>query len=195
MDFKYYIPHRWEDQETATWEDVWILPLDPDYNGESLWFTLDARADGYWRMLPEEQGDMSDEVFNKLNKSADDCWGEDEEPKWDKDGCHYDDNLANMSINKLRFKKDDLLFYLRKWLIREFGDCTLLIEGTYEDFSDTNDHARMMKGVADIKEKVDNGEIELKIVDKFEDKDNEEYKKYVKEVEQDLGHIAYDKGK
>jgi len=42
MKWKYHIPHIW-DSPREVWEDIWLLPDDPNYKrGESIWLTIDA---------------------------------------------------------------------------------------------------------------------------------------------------------
>src|SRR5690349_987394 len=46
MKWKYHIPHKWESAEIRhVWEDVWLMPADPEYSGKSLWITVDALGD------------------------------------------------------------------------------------------------------------------------------------------------------
>ncbi len=43
MKWKYFIPHTWDSPTSRqTWAEVWLLPDDPNYRGDSVWLTIDA---------------------------------------------------------------------------------------------------------------------------------------------------------
>jgi hypothetical protein len=42
MKWKYYMPAEWNPNERHTWEDIWLLPDDENYDGGSVWLTVDS---------------------------------------------------------------------------------------------------------------------------------------------------------
>lgn len=48
--WKYYIPHEWSDPtRRKTWEDIYLMPDEPSYNGLSIWLEVEAiKRDLQW---------------------------------------------------------------------------------------------------------------------------------------------------
>ena len=126
MQCKYFIPSEWNQNEKRLWEDIWLLPDDKSYGGESIWLTIDSLTFAV-EYLSEEAAQMS-----KVQA-----------------GGFYIDG-TNMLVGVNDFSREELLYWVAVWLKEADFMVTELIEGTNEEFKDTNDHAR---GITEAKRK------------------------------------------
>ena len=125
MNWKYYIPHSWNSPR-AVWEDVWLLPCDPDYKGESIWLTVDALGDASDPTHGSERPEFQKEALEKLGQN--DYWIE----------------AGDMIVRARDFSKEELLEWVKTWL-RETGfKVTALVEASIEEFAETNEQAKMI---------------------------------------------------
>ena len=128
MKWKCYIPAEWKPDERQTWEDVWLLPGDKTYHGESIWLTIDSLTSAV-EYLSEEQ-----------MRSAEVPAG----------GFHIDG--TDMVVGVKDFSREEILDWTKVWLSETGFSVTELLEGTFEDFEGTNDEAR---AIAQAKEKIE----------------------------------------
>lgn len=107
MIWKYYIPTEWE-SDRAVWEDVFLLPNDPEYDGQALWLTIDAL--GYY------EGDERAEAEEKLGHQL------------------YVVDGSDMLVRAESFSKRELLDWVSLW----FDECDVefssLKEGNPKEF-------------------------------------------------------------
>lgn len=144
MHWKYYIPHTWESpDERTTWEDVWLMLEEGGADGTdatSLWFTLDAGKS------QEDADEMADEWENSIAESEHgELMG-----RWLRVG---DRELLITPVIDVWIKEEDfdlheLLDWVKRFLTVFFGDPDpVLVEGTFEEFADSNPHARTIGGI------------------------------------------------
>ena len=131
MKWKYYIPHEWKPDERQTWEDVWLLPDDRNYHGESIWLTIDS--------LTSAVEYLSEEQIQKAAVQAE---------------CFYI-NGTDMLVGVEGFSRDEILNWAIVWLKESGFRVTGLIEGTLEEFLGTNGEAI---AIAQAKEVIEKGE-------------------------------------
>lgn len=124
MKWKYYIPHIWESERT-TWEDVYLLPDYPGYDGNSIWLTVDAILG----LLANK--DLDDEEKATLSERCQQM-GE----------RQYVIDEADMTVKAEDFSKEELLGWVRVWLEESGFEVKELVEGTLEDFEDSNEHVK-----------------------------------------------------
>ena len=118
MKWKYHIPAEWNPDERHTWEDVWLLPDDGNYQGESVWLTIDSLT------------------------SAAEYLTEEELPKRRIEKGEFSIDGTDMVVGVEDFSKDDLLHWVIVWLGESGFPDSELVEATFEEFKDTNDEAR-----------------------------------------------------
>ena len=123
MNWKYYIPHAWE-EDRQTWEDFYLLPCDPDYSGESIWLTIDALGDG------SEGRPIEGEYFEIISKKM--------------EGKDYVINGTDMTVRGIDFSKNEFLKWVRTWLEDNGFEVAELLEAPLEDFEGTNQHASIV---------------------------------------------------
>ncbi|HKR61552.1 MAG TPA: hypothetical protein VJS64_17830 [Pyrinomonadaceae bacterium] len=134
MKWKYYIPAEWKPGKRQTWEDVWLLPDDKTYHGESIWLTIDS--------LTSAVEYLSEEEIKSPEVNA----GE------------FHINGTDMLVGVKDFSREEILNWTKVWLSESGFSVTELIEGTFEEFEGTNDEAR---AIAQAKEKLEkDGSIE-----------------------------------
>jgi hypothetical protein len=119
MRWKYYIPAVWKPDERQTWEDVWLLPDDESYQGESVWLTIDS-----------------------LTSAAEYLTEEETRPRLLPKQGEFSINGADMFVGVEDFSKEELLQWVVRWLEESGFSDAELIEATFEEFKDTNDEAR-----------------------------------------------------
>lgn len=129
MNWKYYIPSEWKPDERQTWEDVWLLPDDKTYHGASIWLTIDGLTSAV-EYLSEEQM---------------------RSPEVPAGGFHIDG--TDMIVGVEDFSREEILNWTKVWLSESGFSVTELLEGTFEDFEDTNDEARAIAQAKDKLEK------------------------------------------
>src|SRR5215210_2878354 len=118
MKWKYYIPAVWEPDERQTWEDVRLLPDNETYHGASIWLTIDSLTSAV-EYLSEKQM---------------------RSPEVPAGGFHIDG--TDMIVGVKDFSQEEILDWTKVWLSESGFSVTELLEGTFEDFQDTNDEAR-----------------------------------------------------
>jgi len=115
MDWKYFIPHVWE-QKRQVWEDVYLLPIDDHYNGQALWLTIDALGNVEIHEHGSDRANFRDDALRKLGDRPFHIEGTD------------------MLIRAEDFSLAELLDWARVWLRENGLPVIRLIEGTTEDF-------------------------------------------------------------
>jgi hypothetical protein len=126
MKWKYYIPAEWNPNDRHTWEDVWLLPHDENYHGESVWLTVDSLTSAA-EYLPEQTTQVEAGSFR--------IDGED------------------MVVGINDFSKDELLHWVEVWLSESGFSAPELLEASFEDFRNTNDDSRALsQAMAEMKE-------------------------------------------
>jgi hypothetical protein len=118
MKWKYYIPAVWNPNERHTWEDVWLLPDDQDYQGGSVWLTIDSLT--------------SDTEFRT----------QEDLPPRQIPAEGFAINGTDMVVGVSDFSEEDLLHWVEVWLKESGLPVSELVEGTFEEFKDSNDEAR-----------------------------------------------------
>jgi hypothetical protein len=118
MKWKYYIPSVWNPDERHAWEDIWLLPDDQAYQGGSIWLTIDSlTSDTEFRtqedLLPRQ---IPAEGFVI--------------------------NGTDMVVGVNDFSEEELLHWVEVWLHESGLPVSGLIEGTFEEFKDSNEEAR-----------------------------------------------------
>ena len=117
MKWKYYIPAEWNPDERHTWEDVWLLPDDENYRGESVWLTIDSLT-------------SATEFVDENDRHSQLQPGE------------FSIDGVDMIVGVNDFSKNEFLHWVEVWL-RESGFVdSELLEAAYEDFKDSNAEAR-----------------------------------------------------
>ena len=120
MRWKYYIPSVWEPGERQTWEDIWLLPDDQNYVGESLWITIDS--------LPSAR----EFVF------------EEGKPPPSIEPGGFEIAGVDMIVGVNDFSREELLQWAEVWLTESGFRDPQLVEATFEEFKNTNDEARAL---------------------------------------------------
>ncbi|GAC1463068.1 MAG: hypothetical protein NVS2B14_10990 [Chamaesiphon sp.] len=122
MNWKYHIPHLWN-APREVWEDVYLLPDNPNYQEESIWLTIDALGDVSEPTHGSERAEFQEFAFSKLGDKS--FWI----------------NGSDMIVRARDFNKEKLLDWVKVWL-RETGfPVSELIETSFDEFASTNDHA------------------------------------------------------
>lgn len=142
MKWLYYIPHTWDPPEERTvWEDVWLMPepMREARDKSSVWLTVDALGNKPLEDNPEEM-EIYRGWLNRLENA-------DYDIDWDQ--CH-------MIVSADNFNMEEFLEYTKIFLREAFNEDNIeLIEGTYEDFEGTNEHAGILQA------------LEKKIIEKY----------------------------
>jgi hypothetical protein len=136
VNWKYHIPHIWDPPTRRMgWAEVWLLPDDPEYRGESVWLTIDALSGG-----PDfgvEPGEFRRQALEKIG----------ERPFWIRPRGDANARLeagadCDMLVRAEDFDREEFLKWVELWL-RETGlACSGLIEAPYDDFAGSNKQAR-----------------------------------------------------
>ena len=115
MNWKYFIPHIWEEGLT-TWEDIFLLPDSPEYKDDAVWLTIDALGDVD---DPESMGIPLEAIAYRLDKLGDrDYWIEG----------------GDMIARTEAFDKPEFLQWVRVWMEATGLQVDELIEAPIEDF-------------------------------------------------------------
>lgn len=130
MNWKYHIPHTWESPR-GVWEDVWLLPDDPNYKGESIWLTIDAFGDVSDPDYGSERADFQKEALKRLGDKQ------------------YWIGSGEMIVRATDFTKDELLHWVKVWLEETGFIVSSLREAPIEEFADTNEQARIIMTLHD----------------------------------------------
>jgi hypothetical protein len=125
MDWKYFIPHIWE-REREVWEDVYLLPIQSQYDGETLWLTIDALGNVE---VPEHGSDRAEFQVEALQKLGDRAF-------------HIDG--ADILIRAEDFNKQELLDWVRVWLQENGFPVSNLVEGLEDEFRGLAFHADLL---------------------------------------------------
>ena len=107
MIWKYYIPAVWE-SERAVWEDVFLLPNDPEYDGQALWLTIDAL--GYYEGT--ERAEAEAQLDHQL----------------------YAIDGTDMVVRAESFSKRELLDWVSLWFEENDVEFSGLKEGSIKEF-------------------------------------------------------------
>ena len=117
------------------WADVWLLPDDPAYQGDSAWLTIDALGGGPDDMGP---GEFRREALEKLRDR--DFW-----VKSGDDASSVKD--CDMIVRAENFDRAEFLVWVQKWLESRGWEFSGLMEAPFEDFENSNDMARTVKAI------------------------------------------------
>ncbi len=129
MRWRFFIPHHWE-HDCAVWEDVYLLPDVKAWKGESIWLTVDSLG-------VCENDEERDKALNDL------------------DGREFTLDRTNMLVAAEDFSKDELIEWVKKWLIANSLPVTELAESSRNEFKNTNQHARIVAKLKALLEKTD----------------------------------------
>lgn len=136
MKWKYHIPHTWDPPSRRMgWADVWLLPDDLSYEGDSLWLTIDALGGGADDMDP---GEFRQEALKKLGDR--DFW-----IKTGDDVCSVKD--CDMIVRVEDFNRAEFLVWVQKWIEGQGWNFSGLTEAGFKDFQDSNGMARIVKAI------------------------------------------------
>ena len=125
MKWRYYFVHRW-DRPRLVWEDIYLAPDMPGYDGPSIWLTIDALGD---EQDPSHGSDRAEAKALFLSKLGDQDY-------------HIDG--TDMIVRARDFDRAELLRWVRIWLNESGLQVTQLVRGTLEDFAGSNDHAEIV---------------------------------------------------
>jgi len=114
MKWKYYIPHRWDD-ERYPWEDFWLRPCDPNFVGKNIILTIEALGDTSWVPLSER-----DEYEHRLRQIGDE---------------EYFISGTDVIVRGVAFSKEEFLEWVKKWLSDNDFDVDESVEAPFEDFT------------------------------------------------------------
>ncbi|WP_224997035.1 hypothetical protein [Cesiribacter sp. SM1] len=114
MNWKYFIPHVWEEEETI-WEDIYLKQFDKPAE-KTLYLSINGRL-----MLANPS---ADDEFEKRRK----------EILVHLDTHNYLISEPEMYVKRDRFNIDELLYYTNIFLQSKGYIDNNLIEGTYEEF-------------------------------------------------------------
>ncbi len=116
MKWKFYIPSEWKPNERQTWEDVWVMPTEQNNTGKSIWLTIESLTSA---------GEFGDErSFESIAKKL-------EAQKFYIDG-------ADVFVNTKDFSRAEIIDWIQIWLQESGFVVSELIEGTFEEFENTN---------------------------------------------------------
>ena len=153
MRWSYYIPHVWNSpSDRTTWEDVWLRLEEQAAEGGSLWLTFDAG-----KTDEEVAGAAAAWQDARADHPQRDLLG-----RWlqldDKEFLITPD--LDIWIRQGDFDLPELLDWVRVFIGRFFADLSPeLVEGTFEEFADSNQHARTIGGIgANLEAEVASGE-------------------------------------
>ncbi len=123
-NWKYYIPYVW-DGDTATWEDIYILPDIPIpeiKDVRSIWLTIDSLA--FYDLEPAFQGDCTRFDVLRLLGAA--------EFLIEDDGMVVRDEVLT---------KNRVVHWARVYLEHHGFPVAEMREASYDEFAGTNNHA------------------------------------------------------
>jgi hypothetical protein len=121
MKWKYHVAHDWESpSQRSAWEDVYLMPDEPGFKGDSVWFSVYA-AD-----LEDPKANLSAEGRARL--AADGYWV---------DG-------TDLVVRGRDLARDEIVKWAELWLKQNGFAVDGLVEGTLDDFQGTNEHAKMI---------------------------------------------------
>jgi hypothetical protein len=146
MRWLYYIPHLWEDsegnpQEKTTWEDVYLMPDDPECE-KSIWLTVD----GY-----QAEDIVSPDGY--IDKKT--WFDEGEFEIFQLQGYLIRNSRCDMIVSTPEFTKEELLVWTKLFLKEEGYVVTELVEAPVERFAGTNQHAGIVPECASMAEELE----------------------------------------
>ncbi len=121
MNWKYFFAHEWLESRNV-WEDVYLMPEIPNYQGRSLWVTIDALGDPSDPTHGTDRREFVEEALPKLSDAE------------------YCIEGHKMIVRARAFTKEELLDWVRIWLRESGFGVDELIEGTAKEFDGTNEH-------------------------------------------------------
>jgi len=119
MIWLYYVVHDLAGSATTNWEDVWVMPETHDLAEPSLWLTVET----------PEFSNIAPDRIKKLGAKP------------------YLIEGTDMLVNVERFTHDELLEYVGIWLRDTGFEDVVLKPGKFENFSNTNDQAKVLQEV------------------------------------------------
>jgi hypothetical protein len=136
MKWRYHIPHTWEPpSQRMGWADVWLLPDDPGYHGESIWLTIDALGGGADDM---DRGEFREEALNKLGDF--DFWIRTSDDTSTLKDC-------DMIVRAEDFDRAEFLGWVQKWIETQGLKFSGLVEAGFKEFENSNEMARTVKAI------------------------------------------------
>ncbi|HEX6290827.1 MAG TPA: hypothetical protein VFZ66_16705 [Herpetosiphonaceae bacterium] len=121
MRWKFYIPHTWDTPRTI-WEDVYLLPDDPECSKPPIWLTLDAIGGQTYAGHGMRKAEYKRLTRTRFAERG--YWIE---------GCY-------MCVHANTFSKDELLAWVHVWLHERGFTVSELVEVALEDLEPTGDH-------------------------------------------------------
>jgi len=138
MKWKYHIPHAWDPpSQRMGWADVWLLPEDPTYDGESVWLTIDALSGGADDMNP---GEFRHEALLKLGDR--DFWIRTGDESSTVKDC-------DMIVRAEDFDQTEFLSWVQKWIEAQGWPFSGLVAGGFKEYENSNGMARTVKAIKD----------------------------------------------
>ncbi len=131
MNWRYHIPSIWHSPRQV-WEDIFLLPDAPDYEGDSIWLTIDALGDPDNPAHGSDRAEFIVEALVKLGNN----------PFWI-DG-------TDMIVRAVDFDKAELLAWVKIWLTETGLLVDHLIETPLEPFVGTNPMATTLKTLQEV---------------------------------------------
>jgi hypothetical protein len=133
MNWKYWIMHKWTD-ERFRWGEAFILPDDPEYDGDALWITIDCIG------TPEDHISHEEIVWYEEAKTM---LGN--SPYY---LCASDElGDTDLLVNAKDFTKDDFLNWILIWLQEQGIKADNLIGAPLDDFLGRHEHADFLNEI------------------------------------------------
>ncbi len=127
-DWKYCIPHVWE-RPRQIWEDVYLLPDDPAYDGPGLHLTVDG-LENVLDSLPDAERQAAEaDALAQLGDAE--FWI---------DG-------GDMLLRQEDFSHEELLSWVRVWLVYQGFSVERLREAPEAEFAERVEHAGIVANI------------------------------------------------
>jgi hypothetical protein len=124
MNWRFFFAHDWT-EDRSSWENVYLLPDDPNHQRDSFCVTVDAIGPGGNACYSAEENAAACERL--------------------RDGPYHIDG-QKMIVRGEDYSKEELLAWVRLWLEAAGFSVGQLVEGSYEEFRGTNWHSRLVEG-------------------------------------------------
>ncbi len=136
MNWKYRLIHEWPEGERTIWAELFLLPDDPNYEGEALWVTIDCVGENHgederdirwYKKAQEKLGNLSYKIITEEDNMGD----------------------TNMIIAASDFSKDEFLQWVKTWIRSQGLPVDELIPASLDHFTGRNQHADFIKNITD----------------------------------------------
>ena len=117
MNWKYYIPHVFEDGDTTIWEDIYLCPDVENWEGPAYMLTVDAVDETSFAY----HGMTHDELDELLGGEL-------------RDTDHYIDG-DTLTIHAPHFDRPGLFKWAKVWLEQLGYTCNALVEVSFDEMS------------------------------------------------------------